>query len=54
MTPIKREKDVIRKECSEKRNSIDLEEKKLMDEKVCKAVESLVSFRHADISANKV
>lgn len=49
MTPIKREKDVIRKECSEKRNSIDLEEKKLMDEKVCKAVESLVSFRHADI-----
>jgi 5-formyltetrahydrofolate cyclo-ligase len=49
MTPIKREKDVIRKDCSEKRDAIDKELHRQMDEKICNAATSLVSFRHADI-----
>ena len=49
MTPIKREKDIIRKECSDKRNSIPLEKRQTMDEKICQTAVSLVSFRHADI-----
>ena len=49
MTPIKREKDIIRKDCSEKRNAMTVEERKLMDEKICQTATSLISFRHADI-----
>lgn len=49
MTPIKREKDAIRKEYSLKRDSIDKSEKTARDEKICKLATSLVSFRHADI-----
>ncbi|MBQ8840771.1 MAG: 5-formyltetrahydrofolate cyclo-ligase [Clostridia bacterium] len=49
MTPIKREKDIIRKDCSEKRNAMTPEERMEKDARVCKTIESLVSFRHADI-----
>ena len=49
MTPIKREKDAIRKDCSEKRNAIDKALHTAMDESICKTAVSLVSFRHADI-----
>lgn len=49
MTPIKREKDVIRKDCSNKRDAIDISLRKAMDEKICSLATSLVSFRHADI-----
>lgn len=49
MTPIKREKDVIRKDCSDKRNAIDKELHMAMDKKICDAAASLVSFRYADI-----
>lgn len=49
MTPIKREKDAIRKDCSDKRNAIDKETHLLMDKKICDAAISLVSFRYADI-----
>ena len=49
MTPIKREKDAIRKEYSLKRDSIEKIEKEARDEKICKLATSLVSFRHADI-----
>ena len=49
MTPIKREKDIIRKDCSEKRNAMTPEERKVMDEKICQIATSLISFRHADI-----
>ena len=49
MTPIKREKDAIRKECSTKRDEIELSERQQRSEKICKLATSLVSFRHADI-----
>ena len=49
MTPIKREKDAIRKECSDKRNAIDKMEHMAMDEKICSTAVSLVSFKYADI-----
>lgn len=49
MTPIKKEKDAIRKDCSDKRNAIDKEIHKSMDEKICQTATSLVSFRYADI-----
>lgn len=49
MTPIKREKDAIRKEYSLKRDSIDKREKEIKDIKICQLATSLVSFRHADI-----
>ena len=49
MTPIKREKDAIRKEYSLKRDSIEKIEKEARDEKICRLATSLVSFRHADI-----
>lgn len=49
MTPIKREKDVIRKDCSDRRNGIDKEMHIAMDKKICSLAVSLVSFRHAEI-----
>ena len=49
MTPIKKEKDVIRKDCSDRRNAINQELHKSMDEKICNLATSLVSFRYADI-----
>ncbi|MBO5286494.1 MAG: 5-formyltetrahydrofolate cyclo-ligase [Clostridia bacterium] len=49
MTPIKREKDAIRKECSDKRNAIDKETHQAYDQKICDVATSLVSFRHADV-----
>lgn len=49
MTPIKREKDVIRKDCSDKRDAIDKEIHVARDEKICEIATSLVSFRHADV-----
>ncbi|MBQ7226440.1 MAG: 5-formyltetrahydrofolate cyclo-ligase [Clostridia bacterium] len=49
MTPIKREKDIIRKDCSDRRNAIDKDLHKSMDEGICALATSLVSFRYADI-----
>ncbi len=49
VTPIKREKDAIRKEFSAKRDSIPLEHRALYSEKICNCAKNLVSFRHADI-----
>lgn len=49
MTPIKREKDAIRKEFSKRRDDIDICERQARSEKICKLATSLVSFRHADI-----
>lgn len=49
MTPIKREKDAIRRECSEKRDSIDKALHAEYDASICKLAASLVSFRHAEI-----
>ncbi len=49
MTPIKREKDAIRKDCSDKRNAIDKEAHVAMDEKICSLATSLVSFKYADV-----
>lgn len=49
MTPIKREKDAIRKEFSIKRDSIEKSEKEARDAKICSLATSLASFRHADI-----
>ena len=49
MTPIKREKDVIRKDCSDKRDAIDKEMHISMDEKICQTAISLMSFKYADI-----
>ena len=49
MTPIKKEKDAIRKEFSLKRDSIDKSDKEARDKKICALATSLVSFRHAEI-----
>ena len=49
MTPIKKEKDAIRKACAERRNQMTSEEHKSFDEKIIQTAGSLVSFRHADI-----
>ncbi|MBO5312465.1 MAG: 5-formyltetrahydrofolate cyclo-ligase [Clostridia bacterium] len=49
MTPIKREKDIIRKDCSDKRDAIPVDLHKEMDGKICNLATSLVSFKHADI-----
>lgn len=49
MTPIKREKDAIRKDCSDRRNAIDKETHLQYDRKICEIASSLVSFRHADV-----
>ena len=49
MTPIKREKDAIRKEFSKKRDEMDVSERKARNEKICALATSLVSFRHAEI-----
>ena len=49
MTPIKREKDAIRKDCSDKRNAIGAQEHKIRDEKICSFATSLVSFKYANV-----
>ena len=49
MNPIKREKDAIRRECAERRNSMKIEERAEFDKKIIDVVTSLVSFKHADI-----
>ena len=49
ITPIKREKDLIRAEFSARRDALSLEERALRSEKICSYVNNLVSFRHADI-----
>ena len=49
MTPIKREKDAIRKEFSKKRDEIELTEREARSNKICSLATSLVSFRHADV-----
>lgn len=49
MTPIKREKDAIRKEYSKRRDSIDACEREKRSQEICSLAASLVSFRHADI-----
>ena len=49
MNPIKKEKDAIRKECSERRNSMTQAEHTEFDAKIINTVTSLVSFRYADI-----
>ncbi len=49
MTPIKREKDAIRKECAEKRDAMTKEEHTLFDNNIYQTAISLVSFKYADI-----
>ncbi len=49
MTPIKKEKDAIRKACAERRNAMTSEEHKQFDAKIIETAKALVSFRHADI-----
>ncbi|MBQ8164134.1 MAG: 5-formyltetrahydrofolate cyclo-ligase [Clostridia bacterium] len=49
ITPIKREKDAIRKEFSSKRDSIPAQTRELYSEKICNYAKGLISFRHADI-----
>lgn len=49
ITPMKKEKDAIRREFSEKRNSMDSSLRATYSEKVCSTASNLVSFRHADI-----
>jgi 5-formyltetrahydrofolate cyclo-ligase len=49
MTPIKKEKDAIRKEFSKIRDEMDVSIRNARSEKICQLATSLVSFRHADI-----
>ena len=49
MTPLKKEKDAIRKACASVRDSIPPEEKSALDAKIINASINMVSFRHADI-----
>ncbi len=49
MYSIRKVKDEIRREYSEKRASIPIEERKLRDMKICDTAKSLVSFRYAEI-----
>ena len=49
MTPIKKEKDAIRKACAERRDSMTSEEHFELDSKIVNTAVNLVSFRHADI-----
>ena len=49
MTPIKKEKDAIRKECANRRDSMPKEMHEEFDAKIVQTVSNLVSFRHADI-----
>ena len=49
MTPLKKEKDAIRKACASVRDSISPEEKSALDAKIINASINMVSFRHADI-----
>lgn len=48
MNPIKKLKDDIRAEYSEKRSDMPREEKKRRDDAICAAAASLVSFRYAE------
>lgn len=49
MTPLKKEKDAIRKACASVRDSMTHEEHLEFDTKIINTVSSLISFRHADI-----
>lgn len=49
MTPIKKEKDAIRKECSTRRDAIAIEEREARSKTICETAVSLVSFRYAEI-----
>lgn len=49
MTPLKKEKDAIRKACASVRDLIPKEEKSELDAKIISAASNMVSFRHADI-----
>ncbi len=49
MTPLKKEKDAIRRECASVRDSMSADEHLDYDTKIINTVSSLVSFRHADI-----
>lgn len=49
MTPLKKEKDAIRKACASARDSISKEEHASNDAKIIEVASGLVSFRHADI-----
>ncbi len=49
MTPLKKEKDTIRKACASVRDSILADEKCVLDAKIINAASSMISFRHADI-----
>ena len=49
MTPLKKEKDAIRKACASVRDSIPMDEKSLLDAKIITAAGNMISFRHADI-----
>ena len=49
MNPIKKEKDAIRRDCAERRNSMTAQEHALFDKKIIEVATNLVSFRHADI-----
>ncbi len=48
MNMIRKQKDEIRAEYSQKRKSMDLNEKQRRDEAICRAAVSLVSFRYAE------
>ena len=49
ISPMKIEKDAIRKEFAERRNSMDASLRASYSEKICNYASNLVSFRHADI-----
>lgn len=49
MTPIKKEKDAIRKECSATRDAIPQEERQARSAKICQIAMGLNSFRYAQI-----
>lgn len=48
MYEIKKEKDALREKYGELRRALPEDIKKKMDDKICRAATSLVSFRHAD------
>ncbi len=48
MYEIKKEKDALREVYGQRRRALDAGVKKMMDDKICAAATSLVSFRHAE------
>jgi 5-formyltetrahydrofolate cyclo-ligase len=49
MTPLKKEKDAIRRACADVRDSISKEDHLTYDTKIINTASAMVSFRHADI-----